>query len=130
MTDTYTARPRPILEMPPATISVAIGALLSAIVVLNLLHGFGMKDGTSLIADALSVLVLVLLAPQVGGSRHVFLALSILIAIYCLVYLPSPGSLLKPALDQASFIIAFFCALAGIIRERISSDFSQAVCST
>lgn len=101
-------------EDAPSRLSLVIGALLLAIVVLNLLHGFGLNAGVSVLADALAIAVLVLLAPRVRGSRHVFLALSVLIVVYCLAVLPRPAAVLKPALDQASFIIAFFCALAAL----------------
>ncbi|WP_102225747.1 hypothetical protein [Acidimangrovimonas sediminis] len=114
MTDTRAARPETAADAPPSTTSLIIGAFLLAIVVLNLLHGFGVGEGTSGLADALSIAVLVLLAPRVRGSRHVFLALSVLIGGYCLFFLPDPMAVLKPALDQGSFIVAFFCALASL----------------
>ncbi|MDK3018172.1 hypothetical protein [Pseudodonghicola flavimaris] len=101
-------------ERPPSKLSVAIGVMLALIVALNLLHGFGVNAGTTVLADLLSVVVLLLFTPQVHGSRHVFLAISALLTLYCLLMLPAPASVLKPALDQGSFIIAFYCALASL----------------
>ncbi|MCO6383391.1 hypothetical protein [Oceanicola sp. 502str15] len=94
--------------------SIVIGTLLVAIVVLNLLDGFGVDPRAASLGGVLSILVLVLLAPQVRGSRHVFLAISVALAGYCLLVLAAPGEVLWPALERASFIIGFFCALASL----------------
>ncbi|SIN78246.1 hypothetical protein [Vannielia litorea] len=101
-------------ESPTKPLAMLTGALLLAIVVLVMLHGFGLDAGTGTLAALLSVAVLALLAPQVRRSRHVFLAISVLLAGYCLTTLPAPGEVLWPALDRTSFIIAFFCALASL----------------
>ncbi|SFN07957.1 hypothetical protein SAMN05216224_102306 [Thioclava dalianensis] len=105
----------PTGQTPPTKVSITLGLLLGAIILLKLLNGFGvLPPVTSGLADAASVLVLALLAPQVRGWRHLFLAISTVIVVYCLIARDDPAHILKPAFDQASFIIAFFCALASL----------------
>ncbi len=113
MTDT-SAAPLPDPELPVRPIDLAIGALLLATVIVNLLRGFGVEQETALVAELLPVAVLGLLAFQVRGSRHVFLAISVGLALWCFVTMSAPGEVIRPALDRASFIIAFFCALASL----------------
>ena len=105
----------PTGQTPPTKVSITLGLLLGAIILLKLLNGFGvLPPVTSGLADAASILVLALLAPQVRGWRHLFLAISTVIVVYCLIARDDPAHILKPAFDQASFIIAFFCALASL----------------
>ncbi|QDC08747.1 hypothetical protein FHY55_05615 [Oceanicola sp. D3] len=108
MTDSPAALPP---EQEPLTARL-IGALLIAVVAVNLALGLGLETGTHALAGGFAVIVLALLAPQVRGSRHVFLTLSVGLALWCLLTLPAPGEVLWPALDRTSFIMAFFCALA------------------
>lgn len=97
---------------PKAPLARLSGALLIAITGLNVLHGFGLEAGTVPASAGLSVAVLAIFAPQLRGSRHVFLAISLGLALWCLFRLAAPGAVLWPALERMSFIIAFFCALA------------------
>lgn len=109
-----TPQPAPSVLPPPTGMTLLIGALLVANIAVNLLHGIGIEAGTPYMADVLFVVVLVLLAPRVRGSRHVFLTVSTLLAAYCLIMLEHPFAVLQPALAQGSFIMAFFCALASL----------------
>lgn len=101
-------------DPPPGAGALAVGAIAVAIIGLNLLHGFGVDGGTAQAGAALSVLLLALLAPSVRRSRQIFLAVSVALAGYVLLAVPGPGAVLEPALERASFIIAFFCALASL----------------
>ncbi|PHP65205.1 hypothetical protein CSC94_20030 [Zhengella mangrovi] len=92
--------------------AMAIGVLLSLNVVVNIVQGVSPSAGTSRAAEGLAVIILAVLAPYVRGSRRIFLAAAALLGAYCLFFLAQPGTVLGPALDQAGFIIAFFCALA------------------
>ena len=105
--------PEPALP-PPSPLSMALGAMLAATVGLNLLVGLGFDGVPAVAAQALAVAVLACLAPQVRGSRHVFLAVSVILTLWGLATLPEPGAVLRPALAQGSFIMAFFCALASL----------------
>ncbi|MCA0922558.1 hypothetical protein [Pseudooceanicola nanhaiensis] len=114
MPDTYAPQPASEAELPPAPLSVIIGLLLVGNILVNFLQGLGVGGVTPLLADVFFIAVLVLFAPRVRGSRHVFLAVLILLTGYCLLVLPDPMRVLGPALAQGSFIMAFFCALASL----------------
>ncbi|MBT9383546.1 hypothetical protein KM176_06735 [Pseudooceanicola sp. CBS1P-1] len=113
--DPRTASSRPVPDAgPPGRARIVMGSCLGLIVALNLLHGLGLNGPVVWAANLLTIAVLAMLAPQVRGSRHVFMAISVLITGVAWLLLDDPGPALAAGLAQGSFIVAFFCALASL----------------
>ncbi|OCX67220.1 hypothetical protein BFP70_02650 [Thioclava sp. SK-1] len=92
-------------------------------IIFVVLRNFGGQTA-SLIADGVTVLVLAILAPRATGSGRAFVLIAIGLVIYALAMPSAPDGIIKAALDRASFIIAFFCALATL---RHAANLSPAV---
>ena len=62
----------------------------------------------------LALALLVLLAPQVGRNRQVFVAVGIALTVALAWQTPQWMTFVRAGLEKAAFICAFFCALAGL----------------
>jgi hypothetical protein len=89
-----------------------VGGALSINVLCVALSKWGHLQIAGDLANILTVLTICVLAPRVRWSRQIFVLLSLLLTGYVWFLQPQALSILEGALERASFILAFFSALA------------------
>lgn len=101
-----------------------LGVLLSLVVICVILGSWLHLPLAHWLAGAGTIGSIALLTPRVRPSRQIFVALSAALAVYAVATAPDWTAVLGKAMIQASFILAFFCALATL---RHAAELSDAI---
>ncbi|QPM91609.1 hypothetical protein [Pseudooceanicola algae] len=89
-----------------------IGLILAAVVLSVVLRSFTGWDWSDAVAKGGTVLAVALLSLRARWGRRVFVLIGLALAVYVVALAEDAGAVIGTALSQASFITAFFCALA------------------
>ncbi|PJE30496.1 hypothetical protein PSM7751_03194 [Pseudooceanicola marinus] len=98
------------------------GVLLCLAVLGVILSAFTGWRGAAWLAEGGTLAAILWLTPTVRAGRQVFVLLGAALAIYAVIAAPHAGEVLAASLAQASFILAFFCALATLRHAAELSD--------
>ncbi|WP_339112221.1 hypothetical protein [Thioclava sp. GXIMD2076] len=102
------------LEQLKATklLDKTIGVMLGLIILFTILSNWDVFFFAGPAAKVLTVLSVLALVPSVKGSRRVFVVVAFALVVYAFVFYSAPWTVISEGLARASFIVAFFCALA------------------
>ncbi|WP_406720994.1 MULTISPECIES: hypothetical protein [Thioclava] len=90
----------------------AIGVILGLIILCTILANWEIFAFAAPVAKVLSVIAVLALTPSVKNSRRIFVVVALALCAYAFLFYPTPWAVISEALGRASFIIAFFSALA------------------
>jgi len=96
------------------TLAATTGLGLALVTGTMILVEWNLVTAAKAVLPFLALALLVLLAPQVGRNRQVFVAVGIAVTVALAWQTPQWMIDAKAGLEKAAFICAFFCALAGL----------------
>ena len=106
------AQPGAAPASPPGPIGRSVGLVLALVVLGVVLRSFTDWAWPDLMAKGGTLLAVALLSLSATWGRRTFVLIGLALAAYIFAMAEDPGAIIGPALSQASFITAFFCALA------------------
>lgn len=114
----------PAAAARPGATDRLIGLVLALLVVLVSLRIWTGWEVADIGSKLLTIIAVLALAPRLRWTRQLFVVLGALLAAFAWATRPDAATVLGAALERASFIAAFFCALATL---RHAAEISPAI---